>query len=257
MQVIIITCPKLVMQRLPPLVGQLGYAISKGLVSNVQIICMTDHDLTKAVKLEYRSDLWEADVSVGWPKFKANILTINKRSLSDPELWGDSLTAQSCFPRRELSSAEASVAMRHIRSWQIVAHQNEPCLILEDDVVIKNQSLFTSLLRGLNRHMKNRLFYDLCDEYIPVVQLYSRQLCIESLNFAVDSIATTRTLMAYAISPGLALHIMSSMSHFSLPIDMQLQAEFCRLAIPGVSLLNSPFIHGSKSGAMVSSINQI
>jgi len=74
------------------------------------------------------------------------------------------------------------------------------------------------------------------------------------LRYSINEIAITRTLMAYAISPRTARIILDSFHHYSLPIDMQIQVILSSMSMPGLSLISSPFVHGSKTGAFSSSI---
>jgi hypothetical protein len=253
MFLVIISCPKL-SHRLPAQIERLNTAILAGLISGLYIISMNDEELKSQVSIQYRQDKWASDIVDGWDFFLENIVLARGSMDSVLAISSKGLSPNSFFPFRELSQGEHSVALRHILAMQIAARQNCPCLILEDDALICDQVLFFQLLRNLRLYCKPRVFYDLCDDFVPLDHNASKHFRLGVLQFHVKTIAITRTLLAYAIAPETAGMLLASFAHYSLPIDMQLQVLLARMCMPGLCLVNSPFAHGSKNGTFLSSI---
>ncbi|WP_170952891.1 glycosyltransferase family 25 protein [Synechococcus sp. UW179B] len=217
---------------------------------------MEDSYALLQVDSAYRPDQWASDIESGWDFFKENISTRILNTTIYTEKSSNSLGPSGFFPPRLLTKSEQSVAMRHILAIKATARSNIPCIILEDDALIGDQALFHELIHYLRDEYKNRVFFDLTDNYIPLNVNHHKKLSTGNLHFCIMPIAITRTLMAYAISPEIARALLESLSCYSLPIDMQLQVSLSRLLLPGMSLINSPFIHGSKNNAITSSVLQ-
>lgn len=256
MNLIIVTCPQLVSERLPSQIVQMNGAMTAGLISSIHIICMNDIKARSLVKVEYKYNNWSTDIAAGWETFKQNIIAQLKTTDACVNDYRYVLSADYCFPGRELTQSEHSVALRHIIAIEIIASSNSPCLVLEDDALVDDDKLLYCLLHNLSQHCKNRVFYDLSDGYIPIDMASSKLCRVDRLEYAVRPIAVTRTLMAYAMSPPTAKLLMNSLVHYSLPIDMQLQSLLYQLCLPGMSLINTPFRHGSKAGFLTSSVQQ-
>ena len=256
MNLIIVTCPQLVNDRLPKQITSLNLAISAGLITGVKILCMKDSDAMFRTKSVYQPDQWTPDIVFGWNIFKANISNAISDDRPNTNIASDFHEASKVFPPRLLTTSEQSVAMRHILAIEAIAKSDIPCIVLEDDALISDQTLFHELLDYLRHNCKNNLFYDLADDYIPINTNEHRSLFVGNLHFCEMPIALTRTLMAYAMSPEIALLLSESLSYYALPIDMQLQISLSRLLLPGLSLANSPIVHGSKKNFVLSSVHQ-
>jgi len=254
--IIIITCPQLAPHRLSRQITQIHSAIKAGLVSSIEIICMDDSELNLLVTTKYISEGWNSDIAAGWDFFKYNIIAQAQSSESNIKDYLESMSSITCFPKRLLTQSEHSVALRHIYAIESVARSNTPCIILEDDALVRDEVLFHDLLQGLSSYTKHRLFFDLSDSYIPIGKTDYKTIKIGKLSYSTKPIAVTRTLMAYALFPEVARLLTNSLTCYSLPIDMQLQVLLSRLCIPGVSIINSPFRHGSKTNALPSFVRQ-
>ena len=255
MNIIILTCPQLSSRRVPVQVLQLIGAISRGLISNVHIICMDDSKALHLAKVPYKPDQWTSDIAVGWSSFKENIKAqIEMNAIFN--CFPNEPLLHEIFPFRKLTVSEHSITYRHVIAINKIALSTSPCLVLEDDALIEDELLFYELLEALGNFCKYRIFYDLTDNYISIRRSLLNRLEIGGLNFFKQPFAVTRTLMAYAMSPDTARLLISSFKHYSLPIDMQLQVLLAGLCLPGVSIDKSPFRHGSKSGEILSSVRQ-
>lgn len=256
MNLIIVTCPQLAPERLSKQIAQMNCAIATGHISGLQIICMDDAEARRLANTSYRPERWSSDIAVGWEFFKHNIVAQSQNINSNAENYLEALASDICFPSRLLTQSEHSVALRHILAIEAIANASSPCIVLEDDALVCNELLFHELLQGFYQYSRARLFFDLSDNYIPIGMARSRHLQIGKLQYCMRPTAITRTLMAYAMFPETAGLLLNSLTHYSLPIDMQLQVQLCRLCLPGVSLINSPFRHGSKTNAMPSYVRQ-
>jgi hypothetical protein len=256
MNIIIITCPQLANQRLSVLIAQMKAAVTLGHISSMQIICMDDAESRRLVNARYCPERWASDIASGWEFFKDNIIAqAHKRDPNGIEKLYK-LPPDVCFPSRNLTKSEHSVARRHIFAIQTIACANSPYIVLEDDALVFDELLFHELLKSFRDFPKKRVFFDLADNYISIPKEKVKLFKVGKLLYCKKSTAVTRTLLAYAIYPETAGILFSNLIYYSLPIDMQLQVLFQKLCIPGLSLTNSPFSHGSKTNAMPSSINQ-
>jgi hypothetical protein len=259
MNLIIITCPRLAKARLSKQVAQVNEAITVGLISDIHVICMNDSDARSLTKIPYKPEEWGNDIGKGWQFFKANIINQLKKNEIDVKASNSltySLNSNACFPERTLTESEHSIALRHMLALEAIAAAKSPCIVLEDDALVQDQLLFHELLKLLRASMKDRLFYDLADGYIPLDAKSSKFYLNGRFQYCSKPVAVTRTLMAYAMTPRTASLLFSSLTHYSLPIDMQFQVILNSLCVPGLSLVNTPFVHGSKSNAMASAIKQ-
>jgi len=255
MNLIIITCPHLASIRLPKVMFQIKNAIAKGLISAIKIICPKDEDLWVANDIPYNYLHWQNDIRIAWAVFSQNIVTSGGyRDNTGLRQVSHYLNPSTCFPPRLLSDSEHSIALRHILAIKTISMLDHPCLVLEDDVIVRDENMFCYLLGALTANCKDRVFYDLCDNYIPISATKAKPFYDGPLRYSINEIAITRTLMAYAISPRTARIILDSFHHYSLPIDMQIQVILSSMSMPGLSLISSPFVHGSKTGAFSSSI---
>ena len=187
-----------------------------------------------------------------WDQFRINAICSNPILAASPNL----VRQETLFPPRELTKTEHSIAMRHLIALNIISQGIKPAIILEDDALIAHSSLMNQLLHVFRSSIKDNIFYDLCDNYMPSRQDRSKEVFFGGVKFTVTPIGITRTLMAYALSPKSAQRIVDSLSLYSLPIDMQIQIQLTKLLMPGASIVSSPFIHGSKSGSFSSSVHQ-
>ena len=217
---------------------------------------MEDSVVFSNLKSSYKPDQWVADIESGWSYFKKNICSTGLNADPNLDVSLDSISPNKFFPPRLLTKSEQSIAARHILAIEMTAKSDIPCIILEDDALVSDQNIFHELLHYLRRNYKRQVFFDLADRYIPLNINENKTLSIGNLHFCLMPIAITRTLMAYAISPEVARALLKSLSYYSLPIDMQFQVSLSKLFLPGLSLTNSPFIHGSKCGDMTSSVLQ-
>jgi hypothetical protein len=256
MMLIIVTCPQLASQRLSKQIAQMNRAIELGLITSLHIICMGDLEAQRLSETRYIPDRWSTDIAIGWEFFKGNITAQSHyNNLSDEDCM-KLLSRDTCFPSRQLTESEHSVAFRHIVAIKYISCAGSPCLVLEDDALVCDEMLFHELLDSFTQYSKKRLFFDLCDSYIPIGDVNHSSLLIGRLKYCVRPTAITRTLMAYAMFPETADLLINSFTHYSLPIDMQLQVLLSKLCIPGLSIFNSPFSHGSKTNAMSSSVRK-
>jgi hypothetical protein len=256
MNIIIITCPNLALDRLSTQIAQMSPAVAAGLISKLHIICMDDSEARRRVNTPYMPEKWSIDIAIGWENFRGNIIAQFEPNDTSRVNYLQTLTSGACFPSRTLTSSEHSVALRHILAIETIARANSPCIVIEDDALVRDESLFHELLQGFRTFCKNRIFYDLTDGYIPTAKSTFKALQIGRLRYCPRPVAATRTLMAYAMSPYTAKILFNSLTHYSLPIDMQIQVLLSRLYLPGLLLANSPFVHGSKTDAMSSSVRQ-
>ena len=256
MNLVIVTCPQLATDRLSRQVAQINSAIAAGFITGLQIICMDDSKARRLVSTCYRPEKWASDITIGWELFRHNIIAQSQNFDSSEDSHLDALTSDVCFPPRLLTPSEHSIALRHILAIEAIAHANSPCIVLEDDALVCDELLFLDLVQGFCNYSRTRLFYDLSDGYIPIGMARSKPIQIGRLQYCVRPTAITRTLMAYAMFPETAGLLLNALCYYSLPIDMQLQVLLCRHCIPGLSLINSPFMHGSKNGATPSSVRQ-
>ena len=257
MRLIIITCPKLAADRLKQQISQFTRAIELSLLSRIEIICLDDLEARSLVRVPYVPEKWSNNITDGWEHFKQNILARVHKSDCSYERNLFTVAPNLVFPPRLLTQSEHSVALRHLLAVEVVANASEPCIILEDDALVQDESLFHELLLFMHDLIKPRLFVDLTDNYLPIDIKGLKSCQIGRIKYCAHPVALTRTLMAYAITPDTAKSLLGSLSHYSLPIDMQLQVQLCRLCLPGISLYVSPFLHGSKTDAIPSSIRQV
>lgn len=256
MNLIIITCPQLAADRLSTQITQINPAIAAGYISRLEIICMDDTEARYLANTSYRPERWVNDIATGWDLFKYNIISNLQGGDSGLGNRLEALTSDICFPSRLLTQSEHSVALRHILAIEAIARASSPCIVLEDDALVCDKLLFHELLRSFDQCSRSRVFFDLADDYIPIRMAAHKPLKIGKLRYCMKPTAITRTLMAYAMFPETAGLLLKSLTHYSLPIDMQLQVLLCKLCLPGLSLINSPFRHGSKTNAMPSSVRQ-
>lgn len=217
---------------------------------------MDDTEARSLANTGYHPERWDDDIAAGWPLFKQNIIAQSQNFGSDLESHLEALTSDICFPSRLLTQSEHSVALRHILAIEAISRSSSPCIVLEDDALVCDKLLFHELLQSFRQCSRTRVFFDLADDYIPIRIATSKPLEIGKLRYCMKPTAITRTLMAYAMFPEAASLLLRSLTHYSLPIDMQLQVLLCKLCFPGLSLINSPFRHGSKTNAMPSSVRQ-
>ncbi len=220
MKVFILTCPSLASQRLIPMMRQLLPLIDDGLIDDIEIISGTDEALAEELGIDYDRTRWQLDIEKAWDIFHGNILSsqnISKKvSLN--------LTATQAIPERALTQSEHSIAMRHIKAIKEIEKQPNTCLDLEDDVIIKNYENVSTLINNVLNGYEKVTYFDLYDDYIPLFdETRSGKKSISGLEFLVQPIAVTRTLMAYAINKPTAERIRESLQKYSLPIDMHLQ----------------------------------
>ena len=98
MNLIIVTCPKLALTRLPRQISQMSRAITRGLISDLHIICMDDSEARDQVKATYKSGEWNNDIAEGWESFRKNMLAQIDHDVSDTNRLIHRLTAHACFP---------------------------------------------------------------------------------------------------------------------------------------------------------------
>tara|TARA_X000000950_G_C13847684_1_gene633135 strand:- start:584 stop:1228 length:645 start_codon:yes stop_codon:yes gene_type:complete len=213
---------------------------------------MEDSNARLQTNSVYQPNQWASDINAGWEFFRNNISS----KLLNAHISLKKIRPENLFPARLLTKSEQSVALRHILAIEIISRSNLPSIVLEDDALVTDELLFIELLDYLKNNFKDRSFFDLADDYIPLNSNDCKTLNVGNLQFFTMPIAITRTLMAYAMSPKIAHTLLESLSYYSLPIDMQIQASLSRLLIPGLSIARSPLSHGSKSNCMVSSVKQ-
>ena len=218
---------------------------------------MSDASLNNYVHAEYYPANWDSDILSGWDFFLQNIYVSINQSANNHHLnCLENIGPSSVFPARQLTKSEHSIARRHLYALKIISNSRSPCIVLEDDAIVANEDLFFELINFINDWKKQHIFFDLTDEFIPVNFKEKRAFNSGNLNFSIRSTAITRTLMAYAIFPETAYQLYNSIKKYSLPIDMQFQVAFNALGLPGLSIINSPFSHGSKIGNNSSSVYQ-
>ncbi|WP_226414697.1 glycosyltransferase family 25 protein [Synechococcus sp. MU1642] len=218
---------------------------------------MSDAKLGGCVHSRYYPDNWDSDILLGWDFFLQNIYASIDQSANNHNLnYIENISPSSAFPARQLTKSEHSIARRHLYALKMISNSQSPCIVLEDDAIVANENLFFELINFINDWKKQHIFFDLTDEFIPVNCNEKRAFNSGNLKFSMRSIAITRTLMAYAIFPETAYQLYNSMKEYSLPIDMQFQVALKVLGLPGLSIINSPFSHGSKIGNNPSSVYQ-
>lgn len=256
MNVIIVSCPQLASKRLWKQLAQLNRAIESGLITSLHIISMDDSEANRLSASRYIPERWSNEIAIGWEFFKENICAQSQYKNMKGDVEEYLLSADHCFPSRQLTQSEHSVTFRHILAIKHISMASSPCLVLEDDALVCEESLFHELLYSFREYPEKRMFFDLCDNYIPIGTNKHSLMAIGRLQYCAKPTAITRTLLAYAMFPETASELLVSLTQYSLPIDMQLQVHLCKLSIPGLSLINSPFKHGSKVNAVPSSVKQ-
>lgn len=255
MNIIIITCPDLAPARLQSQLDQIRPYIQLNLISAINVICMSDSNARIVSGVPYCPEKWCSDITSAWDIFRQNFINCAARYQHLPVVLGQ-INPDRLFPPRRLTGSEHSVAMRHYIALRHAAESRLPSLILEDDALIANTNVFCEFLTSFPAMCMDRVYYDLADDYIPI---NLPMQCLRDsgiLRYCFNPVAVTRTLMAYAVTPYTAQTILDSTRYYSLPIDMQLQSSLARLCMPGITLINSPFRHGSKSTLIPSSVRQ-
>lgn len=256
MKIFIVTCPQLANKRLSPIIEKIIPLVSEGLISSIEIISESDDSLSKKLGDIYNRSKWNEDIKKGWGMFYRNLAwSLDSRGNRLP----DDAIIDPCkvFPGRELTISEHSIALRHIKAIKEISKEPDTCMVLEDDAMIKSYENISKLVKMVLQGYEKVTFFDLCDNFIPIPKsnnLFRKS--IDGLDIVKHPIAITRTLMAYAINAKTANIIYNGIKHYSLPIDMQLQAIISEKQIPGFSVTSPLFIHGSKSGEFDSAIDQ-
>ncbi len=261
MNIIILSCPALIKQRLPNLLQQLLPSFSCGNVESLNIITGSDDYLLDNHIFQYDPSLWTKHISSAWPAYFRNIVDryAQKNSFKNHLDALKSLpvlmpTEETFFPTRELTNIELSIARRHFIAWRQAASNKGMTLILEDDALPDNSLGLLDLYSFLESYDFNDTFIDLADTYIPGLNLSDKPAVdFKSLHFYQRTLALTRTLMSYAISPTIAELIIAESTKYSLPVDMHVQMVLLTNKVRGLALTSNVFTHASKYGAYTSS----
>lgn len=255
---IIITCPATV-KRLSFLVETVRATIEEGIIRDIHIICGADDQFVDySSKYLPDREIWNSTIKSIWHHIALNIYRIKALQVprenhcellvsiieSDPELY---------FPFRELTQTEISVAARHLQALDYISNCSSclPTIIIEDDAQLKSEHALRRIIKFIHSTMniKDVVYFDLCDNYIPGLHAsnVSKSDSIATLaGFRCLQVAITRTLMAYSLSPRAAALMADTTDSFCIPIDMHYQYILESHSIPGYTLLDSIFIHGSK-----------
>ena len=251
--IIIITCPKLVSKRLNPLIQLLNTSFAKGIISNFQVIVDDDINLLHEFpEFMYMPDFWHIHIQKGWLHYLENLVMVNSSNVISKYSYID-LDKETLFPKRDLTKVERSIIYRHYKAWKISSQQKGMTLILEDDAIASDENQLLNIIEILSRINNNDYFIDLCDSYIPINPHTSKRRELHGYTFSHMIKAKTRTLMAYMLPQALAQKIYNSCQYFSLPADMHLQIILQDLNTEGLAIVDSPFKHGSKNGQYRSS----
>ncbi len=257
MHIIIITCPQLALQRVDKLFKQLLPLVEKGQIQTVSTITSTDAELYKLGEAEYLPSNWTGDIISGWGGFLNNLLCVRQRDLGYShfnKMLCNLPEPKVCFPPRILSAAEHSITYRHRYALELSSKKSSRTIILEDDAFIESIDSLYKVIDFLESNIQANYYVDLADKFIPTKKQKGLAYNLNGVGFKRSEVAITRTLLAYSISPLLAARLLAQTKTYSLPIDMQMQVAFCKLAIPGLQIVDSPFTHGSKTGAYKSAI---
>ena len=156
---------------------------------------------------------------------------------------------------RELYPAELSNSLKHLYALREIKKLNSPALVLEDDVMLKENTL--ELIKQA---------FELCTESFDYVDLgggcdlapSEDELSINNYrNFSLLSIPRTRTTAGYMISPRAAAMLAEGMTPFIMPTGWQFNYIFQKHNFK-VAWSDPPaFIHGSESESYQTSIQGI
>ena len=257
MHIVIITCPDLASKRLDKLFRQLIPLVEKGQIQTISAITSTDAELYTLDKANYSPSNWSRDIVAGWGGFLNNIICIKQRDLGSSNLDGilsNLPEPKASFPPRKLSAAEHSITFRHRYALDLSSKKTSQTIVLEYDACIQSIDLLCKVIDFLSTNIQVNYYIDLSDQFIPTKKHKGLAYNLDGVGFKRSGVAITRTLLAYSISPILAARLLAETKTYSLPIDMQMQVALCKLAIPGLQIANSPFVHGSKAGICTSSI---
>ena len=157
------------------------------------------------------------------------------------------------FKPRRLSPAEISNSLKHLYALKEIKKLNCPALVLEDDVLLKENTL--ELIKKA---------FELCTKSFDYVDLgggcdlspYRDELYINNYkNFALLSTPRTRTTAGYMISPDAAALLSKGIIPFIMPTDWQYNYLFQKHNFK-VAWSDPPaFIHGSQTKTYKSTIN--
>ena len=153
---------------------------------------------------------------------------------------------------RKLKLSEISLTLKHYSALKKIEKFNEPALIVEDDVVLKSDSL---------DYLKQS--FKLCSEKFDYVDLgggcdlpiYGDDRLIQNTNkFISLAVPRSRTTAAYMITPAAAKELAIGIFPITMPIDWQYQYVFKKMDFKVSWSYPSGFIHGSQK-CFASSIN--
>ena len=145
---------------------------------------------------------------------------------------------------RKLKLSEISLTLKHYSALKKIEKFNEPALIVEDDIVLKNDSL---------DYLKQSFL--LCSEKFDYIDLgggcdlpfYKDDRFIQNTNkFISLAVPRSRTTAAYMITPAAAKKLANGIFPITMPIDWQYQYIFKKMNFKVSWSFPSGFIHGSQ-----------
>lgn len=156
---------------------------------------------------------------------------------------------------RQLTPAQISCTLKHIYALRKIQKLNSPALILEDDLIMKENTL--ELIEQA---------FELCTKSFDYVDLgggcnlspSEDELCNSNYkNFALLSTPRSRTSAGYMISPKAAAILADEMTPFVMPTGWQFNYLFQKYNFKVAWSHPPAFIHGSQSNYYKSSIQGI
>ena len=145
---------------------------------------------------------------------------------------------------RKLKLSEISLTLKHYSALKKIENFNEPALIVEDDIVLKADSL-DYLKQSFLLCSKKFDYIDLgggCD-----LPFYKDDRLIQNTNkFISLAVPRSRTTAAYMITPAAAKKLAIGIFPITMPIDWQYQYIFKKMNFKVSWSYPSGFIHGSQ-----------
>ena len=209
---------------------------------------MADRYYDENLKITYSPQRWEVDLSEAGRIFADNISANLGKINTTTEL-------NRIICKRMLSKAELSVASRHYYALNIARRSNRNTFVVEDDIEVCTQPSELMKLFDLINHYASKDFYvDVSDSSVVRSGFSSNIFTTNGIKYSIDSIARTKSLMGYALSPPIANALLETKIDFALPVDMDYQIRLLRCKIQGFSAQYDYFQQCSKNGKLPSSI---
>ena len=249
----IITCPKLAPIRLPRLLKSINKLKDDGVIDRIKLIDGEDKKYSEYSANNYMPNNWNNHIKLGAPYFAYNMISVKSYEQEFPKIYSNMLeNLKEYFPPRRLTGVEHSISNRHYFALEQISHADGLGIVFEDDVIINERSMNTKKLLSSMAEITKPYYFDLCDKTIPIPRLGKEIVFAEHKARRLKH-AFIRTLQTYALRKETAKMLLDAYMGYSLPADMHLQIVADRIKIPGLSIEDSSFLHGSKIGVFSSS----